>query len=164
MPWNHAFPLRKWSKLKTLVIPIFPPLWGLWGVVKPSYICNCWYISYKSAYTNQPIQWNGLWTLVVYKMMAKWTSMIFERPTLPANGFPKNPCWCTSFCGHANMRVDKNMPHIELGPTNRQLVGRHVAGYESLDEFLGCMRHHGKLLEFVLLPHQVNLEKSVKHP
>ena len=70
--------------------------------------------------------------------------MIFERPTLPANGFPKNPCWCTSFCGHANMRVDKNMPHIELGPTNPQLVGRHVAGYESLDEFLGCMRHHGK--------------------
>ena len=77
-------------------------------------------------------------------MMAKWTSIIFERPTLPANGFPKNPCWCTSFCGHANMRVDKNMPHIELGPTNPQLVGRHVAGYESLDEFLGCMRHHGK--------------------
>ena len=60
------------------------------------------------------------------------------------------------------MRVDKNMPHIELGPTNRQLVGRHVAGYESLDEFLGCMRHRGKLVEFVLPPHQVNLEKSVK--
>jgi len=68
----------------------------------------------------------------------------FWKANITCQWIPKGPCWCTRFCGHANMRVDKNMPHIQLGPTNPQLVGRHVAGYESLDEFLGCMRHHGK--------------------
>ena len=51
------------------------------------------------------------------------------------------------------IRVDKNTPHIELGhwilafmgtvgpsPQLTQLVRRHVAGYENLDGFLGCIR------------------------